>query len=87
MTPRQVNGPHTTGRDYRNLSDPEHHVRHDVIVGVPMRDGTSLMADVHRPDSEGLSCVDRRLALPPPSRSLREGAYEQTVRNCCQEAR
>lgn len=46
---RQLNRPLTTGRDYRNPTEPDHHVRHDVDVGVPMRDGISLMADVHRP--------------------------------------
>jgi uncharacterized protein len=53
MAQKQLNGPQTTGREYRNLSDPEHHIRHDVNVGVLMRDGISLMADVHRPDAEG----------------------------------
>ncbi|MCW2514695.1 MAG: peptidase [Mycobacterium sp.] len=50
---KTLNGPQTTGRDYRNLSDAEHRVRHDVNVAVPVRDGVSLMADVHRPDADG----------------------------------
>ncbi|KAA0084439.1 CocE/NonD family hydrolase [Mycolicibacterium sp. P9-64] len=53
MHAKQLNGPQTTGRDYRNLSEPTHTVRHDVNVAVPVRDGTALMADVHRPDADG----------------------------------
>ncbi len=48
-----LNGPQTTGRQYRNLTEPTHSVRHDVNVGVPVRDGTTLLADVHRPDADG----------------------------------
>jgi predicted acyl esterase len=50
---KQLNGPQTTGREYRNLSAPEHGIRHDVNVETPMRDGISLMTDVHRPDADG----------------------------------
>ena len=50
---KQLNGPQTTGREYRNLSAPEHGMRHHVNVATPMRDGISLMADVHRPDADG----------------------------------
>jgi uncharacterized protein len=50
---RQLNGPQTTGRAYRNLSDPRYRVRHDRNVGVGMRDGVTLLADVHRPDDTG----------------------------------
>jgi putative CocE/NonD family hydrolase len=53
MLQNRLNGPQTTGRDYRNLSDPEHDIRHDVNVEVAMRDGVSLLADVHRPDADG----------------------------------
>jgi predicted acyl esterase len=48
-----LNGPQTTGRSFRSLSEPEHRLRHDVNVAVPVRDGISLMADVHRPDADG----------------------------------
>lgn len=48
-----LNGPQTTGRAFRNLSESEHAVRHDTNVAVPVRDGVSLMADVHRPDANG----------------------------------
>ena len=50
---RQLNGPQTTGREYPNLSQPLYaRVREDDI-SVPMRDGTPLLADVHRPDAPG----------------------------------
>ena len=47
---RQLNGPQTTGREYRNLSEPAHGMRSDQDVAVVMRDGVELLADVHRPD-------------------------------------
>jgi len=50
---RQLNGPQTTGRTYRNLSRPRYRVRHDLNVGAGMRDGVTLLADVHRPDDTG----------------------------------
>ena len=50
---RQLNGPQTTGRTYRHLSAPEHTARLDEDVEVVMRDGVSLLADVHRPDGDG----------------------------------
>ncbi len=48
-----LNGPQTTGRDYRNLSEPQYTPRRDLNVAIPMRDGISLLADVHRPDAAG----------------------------------
>jgi hypothetical protein len=36
---RQLNGPQTTGRDYRNLSKPQYAIARDDDVMVPMRDG------------------------------------------------
>ena len=50
---RRLNGPQTTGRDYRNLSQPAYTMAHDDDVAVPMRDGVVLMADVHRPQESG----------------------------------
>jgi predicted acyl esterase len=50
---RRLNGPQTTGRTYRNLSEPEHTARCDEDVAVTVRDGTVLLADVHRPEGEG----------------------------------
>ena len=50
---RQLNGPQTTGRQYRNLSQPIHAMTEDDDVAVPMRDGVTLLADVHRPTAPG----------------------------------
>jgi uncharacterized protein len=49
----RFNGLQTTGRSYRNLSPTEHVVRRDVDVAATMRDGTSLLADVYRPQDGG----------------------------------
>ncbi|MGZ4564503.1 MAG: CocE/NonD family hydrolase [Mycobacterium sp.] len=48
-----LNGPQTTGRQYRNLSEPKYASRTDINTAIAMRDGTTLLADVHRPDSDG----------------------------------
>jgi uncharacterized protein len=50
---RRLNGPQTTGRDYRNLSPPTFDVVRDDDVPAPMRDGVILLADVYRPAAEG----------------------------------
>lgn len=50
---RQLNGPQTSGRSYRNLSAPTHAFTRDDDVAVPMRDGVDLMADVYRPVDQG----------------------------------
>src|ERR1700748_3073596 len=50
---RRLNGPQTTGREYGNLSQPTHLMSQDEDVGVPMRDGINLRADVHRPAEPG----------------------------------
>jgi uncharacterized protein len=50
---RRLNGPQTTGRDYRNLSPPEYDLVRDDDVAVPMRDGVTLLADVFRPAKPG----------------------------------
>ena len=50
---RQLNGPQTTGREYRNLSQPTHAMAQDDDVAIPMRDGITLLADVHRPAEPG----------------------------------
>src|SRR5882762_3981862 len=48
---RQLNGPQTTCRDYRNLSTPQYEITRDDDVIVPMRDGVNLLADVFRPST------------------------------------
>ncbi len=50
---RQLNGPQTTGREYRNLSQPAHDMRSDQDVAAVMRDGVELLTDVHRPEDDG----------------------------------
>ncbi len=50
---RQLNGPQTTGREYRNLSQPTYSMTQEEDVAVPMRDGVTLLADVHRPAEPG----------------------------------
>src|SRR5580704_2346584 len=50
---RRLNGPQTTGRDYRNLSQPKHTAIRDDDVAVTVRDGVTLLADVHRPAQPG----------------------------------
>ena len=49
---RQLNGPQTTGRQYRQLSEPTYRMVVDNDVEVRMRDGARLFADVHRPDAD-----------------------------------
>jgi len=50
---RRLNGPQTTGREYRNLSQPAYAMAEDDDIPVPMRDGVTLLADVHRPAQPG----------------------------------
>jgi predicted acyl esterase len=50
---RRLNGPQTTGRQYRELSPAGHAVTRQDNMPVPVRDGTRLLADVLRPDAEG----------------------------------
>lgn len=50
---RQLNGTQTTGRDYRNLSQPEFSTRRTNNVSIAVRDGTLLLADLFQPDAEG----------------------------------
>ncbi|MGD0312109.1 MAG: CocE/NonD family hydrolase [Acidimicrobiales bacterium] len=62
---RQLNGPQTTGRVYQNLSEPSHRCVSDLDVAVPMRDGITLMVDVHRP-LDGGRCPVLIAASPYP---------------------
>lgn len=50
---RHLNGPQTTGREYRNLSQPSFAVRRTNDVGITLRDGTTLLADLFQPDADG----------------------------------
>lgn len=50
---RRLNGPQTTGREYRDLSEAQYGMTRDEDAAVTTRDGTRLMADVFRPDDDG----------------------------------
>jgi uncharacterized protein len=50
---RRLTGPQTTGREYRNLSEPNYSKVCDEDVEVPMRDGIFLHVDVHCPSESG----------------------------------
>jgi len=67
---RLLNGPQTSGRDYRNLSEPTHAFVRDDDVEVPMRDGTRLLADVYRPQTEGAYPV--LIAASPYPRQIQD---------------
>jgi len=50
---RRLNGPQTTGREYTNLSEPQYETLRENNVAITVRDGTRLLADVHRPSTPG----------------------------------
>ena len=50
---RRLNGPQTTGREYRELSEPRYRMTTDEDVEIRVRDGSRLFADVHRPADDG----------------------------------
>jgi predicted acyl esterase len=52
-TQTALNGPQTSGRQYRNLSEPRYAKRSDINTAIAVRDGTRLLADIHRPDADG----------------------------------
>jgi hypothetical protein len=50
---RLLNGPQTTGREFRNLSQPEYAIKRTNDIVVAMRDGVKLKADLLQPDAAG----------------------------------
>ncbi|HWS51209.1 MAG TPA: CocE/NonD family hydrolase, partial [Microbacterium sp.] len=50
---RRLNGPQTTGREYRDCSEVEFTIRRTENWEIPVRDGVTLMADLAQPDSDG----------------------------------
>lgn len=50
---RHLNGPQTTGRDYRSLSAVEFDIHRTNDVPIALRDGTKLQADLFQPDANG----------------------------------
>ena len=81
---RHLNGPQTSGRNYRNLSEPQYAMVCDQDVPVPMRDGVKLLVDVYRPDAEGrfpslfaASCYPRQIQnLGAPMGFIEAGVSE-----------
>jgi uncharacterized protein len=81
---RHLNGPQTTGRSYRNLSQPQYGMVCDEDVAVPMRDGVKLLVDVYRPDADGrfpslfaASCYPRQIQnLGAPMGFIEAGASD-----------
>lgn len=65
---RRLNGVQTSGRTYHNLSAPVHGMHAVEDVGVAMRDGTELLADVVLPETEGR--FPALLAFSPYPRQL-----------------
>ena len=49
---RRLNGPQTSGREYRNLSTARFRMRREKDVRITLRDGTVLLADVFRPETD-----------------------------------
>jgi hypothetical protein len=56
---RHLNGLQTIGRQYSNLCEPSFAKRRTDNVGIPVRNGTTLLADLFQPDSGGLSGADQ----------------------------
>lgn len=52
---RRLNGEQTTGRNYRNLSEPRFGMKRTDNVRIALRDGTELLADLLQPDG-GEAC-------------------------------
>jgi uncharacterized protein len=50
---RRLNGVQTTGREYRNPSEPSFTIRRTNNVSITMRDGTVLLADLFQPEHAG----------------------------------
>src|ERR1700744_6209807 len=67
---RQLNGPQTSGREFRNLSQPRYRTRRHLNVKIPMRDGIELVADIFRPDAEG--SFPALVAASPYARQLQD---------------
>ncbi len=81
---RRLNGPQTTGRDYRSLSEARFAVRRTNDVAITVRDGAQLRADLYQPDAEGrfpalisFSCYPRQIQdLGAPVGFIEAGATD-----------
>jgi predicted acyl esterase len=67
---RRLDGPQTTGRDYRSLSKAEFNIKRTNDVAISMRDGMKLLSDLFQPD------VDERfpavLSVSPSPRQIQD---------------
>ncbi len=76
---RHLNGVQTTGREFRNLTEPAYQISQANDVPAPMRDGVELMTDIYRPGTGGrvpallaYSCYPRQMQnLGAPGRGDR----------------
>jgi putative CocE/NonD family hydrolase len=81
---RHLNGMQTTGRKFRNLTEPAYQVSQANDVPAPMRDGVELMTDIYRPDADGrvpallaYSCYPRQMQnLRAPAGVIEAGASD-----------
>jgi predicted acyl esterase len=65
---RRLAGIQTSGRSYRNLSEAQFETVTAFDTAVPMRDGITLMADIHRP--QFASRVPALIAISPYPRQM-----------------
>jgi predicted acyl esterase len=61
---RRLNGAQTTGREYRNLSEPTSNIKRTNDVDITMRDGIRLKGDLFQPDAVTTVFCSSRLLLP-----------------------
>jgi putative CocE/NonD family hydrolase len=81
---RRLNGIQTTGREYRNLTEPTFEIDRTNDVPIETRDGTVLLGDVYRPNSDqkfpalvSFSCYPRQIQdLGAPVGFIEAGATD-----------
>src|SRR5450755_2905694 len=95
---RRLNNVQTAGRAYRNVTEPSFEVDRTNDVGIETRDGTTLLADVYRPNTAAtfpalvsFSCYSRQIQdLGAPVGFIEAGAtdffvprgYVHVIANC-----
>ena len=81
---RRLNNVQTAGRAYRNVTEPSFEVDRTNDVGIETRDGTTLLADVYRPNTAAtfpalvsFSCYPRQIQdLGAPVGFIEAGATD-----------
>ena len=81
---RRLNNIQTTGRKYRNVTEPSYEIDRTNDVGIETRDGTTLLADVYRPMADAkfpalvsFSCYPRQIQdLGAPVGFIEAGATD-----------